>query len=377
MEIYPCELCDMIIPIEHYTLHSKECADKRIAHVALEPVVDPIIIEPIAVDPIIIEPIAVDPIIIEPIAVDPIIIEPIAMDPIIPEKKPKKGKIMGYSKNNSDFSYKKKIREFKEEIPINISDQYLSPIQQKALNYCIKKAKTYSNAVRPNAVIRFLEMGYTEETLNMVEKYLSNVDLISHIGRGNNLNWLLTEPKFKNLFEVHNKNDTTRIHYEDNLFNGYYKSDCEFSERVRYGCLNILSQPNGCASAHGYGASYIVFKKEVKDRTTFIDGDSFGGQQHICTFKNFANLLVYIRKELIDQIIKQAEFHEKNPNSSFLETDLYYQYVEAQIHGDIILKRDCEKIVFHNAVDKNFLNEFDKLGIPYCFYENSPKKRGI
>ena len=49
-------------------------------------------------------------------------------------------------------------------------------------------------------------------------------------------------------------------------------------ERVKYGVLNIVQDPNGVLACRGYGDSYLLLKSEtVRLRTSFASRDTGGG----------------------------------------------------------------------------------------------------
>lgn len=83
--------------------------------------------------------------------------------------------------------------------------------------------------------------------------------------------------------------------------------------------------------------SYL--KNDVKNRTSFVVGDPFGKPQYIHTFEYFEHMLLFMSKTTIDSIISII----LNKPSA----DDNYAYIEAQIHGDVIFKRDIECIMIN------------------------------
>lgn len=260
----------------------------------------------------------------------------------------------------------KKRRQNKKKTVSTISrddEDYkdLTDVQLEVLQKSFMKAKIYHNSVYQNVVIRFIDLGYTEADIKPTLDYLRNVKLISHIGRMGTPSWLRTDTKMRNTFEVQNRTDLSRVSWEDNLFFKLYKKDCPFESRVKYGCLNLLNQPEGCRSALSYGQSYIIFKENVKKRTTIVCGDSANRQQHLCTFEHCVQLLLYMQQETLRCVIERA----KGSNDHKIMNH-HYTYIEAQIHGDVIFTRDIESIVLHrNHATHDITNHLTNVGIQY------------
>ena len=81
------------------------------------------------------------------------------------------------------------------------------------------------------------------------------------------------------------------------MFNNIF-FDAEHHERVKYGAINIISHPEGIASAKAYGRSYFVLKNHVKPRCTITHRNSctsskdkeFGTFDHFSqVFENFSD----------------------------------------------------------------------------------------
>lgn len=278
----------------------------------------------------------------------------------------------------------KKLNKDQVTITQNSIDIVLLPHQMKAVNWCSLKAKIYHKSVYPNAIIRFLELGYGEDDIINCLDYIKNIDVIAHFGRASTspIQWLKTENTLKNTFEIsppHASYLKPRKDWEDNLFNKIYDDNCDVSSRVKYGCCNLLSDPIGCYSARGYGSSYMIFKNKVKSRSTFVCGDSAAKQLHICTFDNCVQLLLYMDDKTLKNVInlammkKTKQYDEKILND--LQTQRSYMYIEVQIHGDVVLDRDVAHIMlYHKHYDNEILNRLDKLRIPYTVFDDNDMK---
>jgi hypothetical protein len=246
----------------------------------------------------------------------------------------------------------------------------MNDIQSKALHYAKKKAKIFNKQVYYNSLTRFINMGYDEDLLHKVIDYITKIDLIIHFdGR-----WLSSADKIKNGFEIFGTNTNTfleswtvqRLDWENNLFGGIYDKSCDPSLRVKYGCLNLLNDRCGCRSATVYGQSYAIMKNEIKNRTSFIAGDSSGKQSHICTFDHFSHLLLYISDKLLRDIITTMCDSSEEKYKNISGVSYSYEYIEAQIHGDIDIKNDIEKIMLSkNQISKDIIDRLVRDKIKY------------
>lgn len=230
--------------------------------------------------------------------------------------------------------------------PIELSD-----VQKKAFKFCLKKSKIHSKSTFGNVLIRFIELGYTEEDLNLVVDYIKNdVNVTINCREETLINHIIGDNLYRNGFEVHKiycALTGAREQWEKNLFNSIY-DNCQPKERVKYGALNLFNNPNGLTQCTGYGKFFFVLKKHVKDRISFVNGDSSGMMFHICTFKWNSAILIHMNdallKNLIDHVKGKKECHKAyNQN-----------YVEAQIHGDLRLDTDIEKLVVN--INKSNIN---------------------
>jgi hypothetical protein len=266
----------------------------------------------------------------------------------------------------------KKNKSEQTDFKINFKTIDLHPVQQKALEWCRKKAKIFHKNVYDNAVIRFLELGFTRVDLEDAIDYIKNIDPIIHFGKGlqSPINWLITETKLKNCFELgyRGTEPCLRIQSEDNLFNNSY-TGTDPNLRVKYGCLNLMSDIKGCASAHPYGNSFMILKPEVKPRITFVCGDSFGMQPHICTFDHFVQLFLYLNDEVLKNIIKLAKYAKGKIKQKPIVNNMY-DYIEIQIHGDILLSQDIKHIMMYRLhTSPNIMNKLYKDKIPYTIFD--------
>ena len=253
----------------------------------------------------------------------------------------------------------------------NNLDMDLTNTQLKALSFCYKKSKIYSKNVKPNLFKKFVDLGYGEAEFNQTIDYIKKrMPLIVHINLDKVMNFFLKDNYLRNLFETDRiggyNNISARKQWENTLFNSIYK-DVDGHERVKYGCLNLTSDPVGVCCAIGYGDSYLVFKHDVKKRTSFVHGDSSSQELHIATFRYFCNVLYYLDNKLLENIINVAAGKDYDAKVK------YNIYVEAQIHGSVRLDRDFEMLVVNNKYKNNthMIYKLDQLSakwnLPWTF----------
>lgn len=130
-----------------------------------------------------------------------------------------------------------------------------------------------------------------------------------------------------------------------------------------------MNHINGCDSACGYGRSYFIFKPYVKQRTTLVFNDSSAQEEHICTFDNCVQLLMYMENNIFEVLINHV-LHKKPIYNDLLVN--HYSYIEAQIHGDLYIDKDVDKFMVHQSdIDGNpmLLYRLNDLNIPYQIFE--------
>lgn len=244
-----------------------------------------------------------------------------------------------------------------ETIKKDCEDVELSDVQKSAYEYAKTKSQIHSKKIKFQILERFNSLGYIESDIKKSISYLKNdVQIIIHF-RSNLLNQIVDDGYYRNRYELDANFD--RSGWENNLFNKIYDG-CPKKEKVKYGTLNVLNDNKGVFSAYGYGDSYFVLKKEVNKRSTFVMGDSSGGQFHIATFKYPNIILFLVPNDLLREIINHADGKPVN-------YAIQFPYIEAQIHGDIKICRDIEKIMINknHIHDHSIRNTLKKLNEKY------------
>lgn len=111
-----------------------------------------------------------------------------------------------------------------------------------------------------------------------------------------------------------------RFRWESRIFGGAY-DNADPAHRPTYGALNLWRRPGGAAPR--FGSAHFRLTAATLQRTTFCHPDSFFEPQHFG---------VATRMGLLEQA---------RPG----EPDLLDDYVEAQVHGPVLLDRDVEALV--------------------------------
>jgi Protein of unknown function (DUF3626) len=239
-------------------------------------------------------------------------------------------------------------------------DDPLTKIQREAVIYTIKKSKAFSKSTKNNIRMKFIQKSWDIDLIPKIIDHISGCDVIIHFKIERLHTFFKSDTQYRNYFEVHKLKDDTcaRGQAENNLFSNIY-SGCNAKEKVKYGCINLYNDKNGCPSACGYGESYIVLKSEVKRRCSFVCGDSFNYQMHLGNFEHFYHLLLYLKDSTIENLIKIVK------GEDFVKD--YYAYIECQIHGDVLWNRDIEKLMIkRSAFNENMRSSIEN--IPYDFF---------
>ncbi|KAJ1558685.1 hypothetical protein HK096_007394 [Nowakowskiella sp. JEL0078] len=225
---------------------------------------------------------------------------------------------------------------------------HLTSFQQESIEYVRNKAKEESDAAFALLKSRVKGLGYTETQLFQTISYLRlEAPLIIHFKTKGILGLLAKDTHYRNQFETSTSggmlSNPTRITWEDRLFNKLYPHDCKPMERVKYGVLNVVSDPRGVQICSGYGDSHLILKNS-RLRATFSDQDTSSPSCSLATCEHYAHVLSkYSDVELrvvLDVGCKRIPFG----SSSHLSV-----YKELQIHGEVRLNRDIEVVVLNCA----------------------------
>lgn len=139
----------------------------------------------------------------------------------------------------------------------------------------------------------------------------------------------------------------TRDLWEERLFGGaYQRPGVGPEERPRYGALNLMHYPDGASPR--FGSCHLRLRPEVLGRCTFLFGDSYAEPEVAGTIDAFEPVLAAVLASgwAPDMLAALLE-----PRPSAGPGRALDDYVEAQVHGEVWLRRDAEALV----VDPSFL----------------------
>lgn len=119
--------------------------------------------------------------------------------------------------------------------------------------------------------------------------------------------------------------------------------------------MNIKNIISGDETTTMYGDITLFYKSNIKNRMTFTYGNSEKTMEYICTFTYFSHLLYHMPIQDIKIFI---DILDKGDSINKMRT-----YIEIQIHGDINLLNDIDKITISNSkynLNKEIINKFIK-----------------
>lgn len=214
----------------------------------------------------------------------------------------------------------------------------LTEAQKEAIKYVVKKSKAKSKAQYPALKKRTIRYGWKEDDLKRVIQYVRDeAPIIIHVHIEQLIHYFLNDTHYRNQFETNRScgylSHSTRMQWEKRMFHKIYDDSPGF-ERVKYGVLNMVNDPNGINSCLGYGTSHFVLKG-VRLRTSFADRDTSANCAKIASCEYYCHVLAkYKRNELIDllDVAKNIRSDPKYHKSSTLHS---YNYKEVQIHGEV------------------------------------------
>ena len=144
--------------------------------------------------------------------------------------------------------------------------------------------------------------------------------------------------------------------WEQSLFGGAY-DEAPHAERPKYGALNHRPRPLG--GAPRFGSAHLRLREHMLDRATFCFPDSAFSPTHLGTAHRF-------------DLFRLADAHDR-----FLEVDGEDEdhdpldgYVEAQVHGRVVLADDVEALVLDPCFRRTPVErKAQALGLPLEWHE--------
>ena len=201
---------------------------------------------------------------------------------------------------------------------------------------------------------------------------------------------LLQSGKYQNQFESGISNGSVsaflggqRDKWEREVFGGaYHSSGMNPEERPNYGALHLMPHPDGPAPR--FGSCYFLLRPEVSKRSTFTYYDSHTNPLEKGTISEFSDIFAAMLEEAFTRNFALGEHnltikgllahlsHLNNPLnalSSRSNAGNLDHYVEAQIHGDIMLHADIDYLVADPCFQQTSFGElFEQLCAKYHIY---------
>ena len=229
------------------------------------------------------------------------------------------------------------------------------------------------------------EEEYAKAMSNLQEK--SRIAVHFHPDRlDNNLDSvienLLIEGRYKSQFEtlisnggVSAKPGGDRDIWEQKLFNEAYTFEkSEAKDRPKYGALKLFPHADGPAPR--FGACYFVLKPNVTKRATFTYLDSFTVPDARGTIDSFDYVMTELMTDMFqrdygvgESDIRPRQFFDFLLDDDFFDHDDFSKdrlrqnlnyYIEAQIHGDLLLMDHVESLVADSSFENTDVGELLK-----------------
>lgn len=149
----------------------------------------------------------------------------------------------------------------------------------------------------------------------------------------------LADTEYRNMFETGTSAGCPDpIHRQDRerqMWGDTYDGRDAF--RPKYGCLNLMDDPDGDHQATYYGPSYLVLKDSARWRCTMTSSNSRTSKDVLGSVRQCAKMLT----SLDCNELRAAVAHEGAPGVGRSLSD----YKEVQIHGPVRFRHDIAKIV--------------------------------
>ena len=155
--------------------------------------------------------------------------------------------------------------------------------------------------------------------------------------------------------------------WEMKLFGGaYHASENDADERPKYGALDLMHHADG--GSPRFGSCYFILRPHMKAHCTFTWGDSHVGPEHVGTIAVLEPLIAAMLGAadasgeilgvagmtvagVLRRLTSQEAFAPRDPARTPASRALD-DYIEAQVHGPVVLSSDAEALVVDPAFDE-------------------------
>ena len=151
-----------------------------------------------------------------------------------------------------------------------------------------------------------------------------------------------------------------RDQWEKRLFGGAYELEgTTLAHRPKYGALDLMRHPDGPAPR--FGSCYFLLKPAAAARSTYTFLDSHQDPPQKGTYEEFDDIVAALFAEsfwrefaigekdisptrLLEHLMTELDRPFEDPSTRTPSRNLN-QYIEAQVHGDVLLEDDVEILV--------------------------------
>ncbi|CAE7243538.1 SLC25A24, partial [Symbiodinium pilosum] len=225
----------------------------------------------------------------------------------------------------------------------------LRPCQQTAIRHIRALAQENHDRALPELQRRVQKLGYTDTDLWMVLSWIRELaPLIVHLNLDKVGHFFLKDTHYRNQFETNTSGGllktSAREKWERGLFGTAYDG-AKPVERPKYGVQNIWNDPRGVVGARQYGDSYIVLK-DVRLRCTLSPQDSANlPARRLAVLDYYAHVLLEYSDKELKETIRVAEKGDEKVGDSEKVVEKWGMYKEAQLHGEIDLRKHVDRLV--------------------------------
>lgn len=165
------------------------------------------------------------------------------------------------------------------------------------------------------------------------------------------LEMMARDGRYRSQFETGTSNGGLTAHpggdrwrWESRIFDGAY-DDGHAENRPKYGSLNFRGRAIG--GSPRFGSAHFRLTAQTLDRTTFCYPDSYEEPEHFGVAARVSTL------------VSMAEADDSSRDEALDD------YVEAHVHGELLLDRDVEALVLDPSFRGSSIEESaDRLGCP-------------
>lgn len=221
--------------------------------------------------------------------------------------------------------------------------------QQQAVRHIRNLAKENHERALPKLSARVKGLGFSDTELYMALAWIRELaPIIVHINLDKIGNFLQKDTHYRNQFETNSSGGllkfSAREKWEAGLFGTSYKAAKPF-DRPKYGVQNIWNDYKGVQGCVQYGDSYLILK-DVRLRMTLSPEDSANLKAtRLAVPDYYAHVLQEYSDKELTETLRVAQGGDEKLGDSKAVIEKWGKYKEAQIHGEVSLKKHVSRLV--------------------------------